>query len=135
MKGEEDLSYEEECGNGVVPVQMLAEVGGDKDAENYQRDDFLDHLQLHGAEAVSANAVGRHLEAVLEESNAPTDEDDLPQRFLTEAQVAVLGKGHEGVGDGEKNDGPHVKLNADGWSRVAELIQVEGRSEVRTGTQ
>jgi len=126
MKGEENRSYEEECGNGVVPAQMLAEVEGDKDSENYQRDDFLDHLQLHGAETVSAEAVGRHLEAVLEEGNAPTDEDDFPQRFVTEAQVSVPGKGHEDVGDGEKNDSPHVKLDADGRGRVAELIRVEG---------
>jgi hypothetical protein len=115
MKGEENRSYEEECGDGVVPAELLAEVEGDKDAENYQRDDFLDHLQLYGAEAISANAVGRHLEAVLEEGNAPTDEDDFPQRFMTEAQVPVPGKRHEDVGDDEKNDSPHAKLDANGW--------------------
>jgi hypothetical protein len=40
--------------------------------------------------------------------DAPTYQDDLPQRILAEFQVAVPGEGHEDVGEYEQNDGPHV---------------------------
>ena len=72
-----------------------------------QRDDLLDHLELDGREARRADAVGGHLEAVFEEGDAPADEDDLPQGVLAVFQVAVPGKGHEDVGEDEKNYCPH----------------------------
>ena len=91
----------------MIPAQMLAEVEGDEDAEDDQGDDFLNHLELDGGEAVGAKAIGRDLEAVLKEGNRPTDEDDLPERLMAKAEVAVPGKGHEDVGNGEKDYSPH----------------------------
>ena len=110
MEREEGRRNQAHSGRGVVPAQMLAEVEGDEDAEDHQGDDLLDHLELDEREAASTDAVGRHLEAVFEKSDAPTDENDLPQRLLAELQVAIPGEGHEDVGEGEKNDGPHIRI-------------------------
>jgi len=100
----------------MVPAQMLAEVESDEDTEDHQRDNLLDYLELDGREAIGAQAVGRHLKAVLKEGDGPTDQDDLPQRLVTEAEMAVPGEGHEDVGDDEQNDGPHDIL---GCGKVA----------------
>ena len=35
----------------MVPAQMFAEVVRDENAEDDQRDDLLNHLELHGREA------------------------------------------------------------------------------------
>jgi len=94
----------------MIPAQMLAKVEGHEDAEDRQRDNLLDHLELDRREVGCADAVGRYLKAVLEQCDAPTDEDDLPQRLVAESQVAVPGKGHEDVGEDEKNDGPHSQI-------------------------
>ena len=119
MEGEEDRAHQEEPGDGVIPAQMLAEVEGDKDAEDDQGDDFLNDLELDGREAVCSDAVGRNLEAVLEECNRPTDEDHLPERLVAKAEVTVPGKRHEDVGDGEKNYSPHMlMLDARRWGLV-----------------
>ena len=65
----------------MVPVQGLTleeEVGDD--AEDNQRDDFLDYLELHegkrAAVADKADAVGWYLTAVLEEGDAPGEGND-----------------------------------------------------------
>ena len=92
----------------MIPAQVLAEVEGDEDAEDDQGDDFLNDFELDGRKAVCAEAIGRDLEAVFKESNGPTDEDDLPERLLAKAEVAVPGKGHEDVGDGEKDYSTHI---------------------------
>jgi len=94
----------------MVPAQMLAEIKGDEDAEDDKRDDLLDYLELDGREMRRADAVGRHLKAVFEQSDGPTDEDHLPQRLLAELQVAVPGEGHEDVREDEKNNGPHNQI-------------------------
>ncbi len=110
MKCEEDRADEEEAGDGVIPAQVLAEVKGDEDAEDDQGDDFLNDFELDGREAVCAYAVGRDLEAILKEGNGPTDENDLPERFMAKAEVTVPGEGHEDVGDGEKDYSPHTPM-------------------------
>jgi len=107
VEDEEDRSDEAEGGSCVVPAQVLTEVEGDKDAEDDQGDDFLNDFELDGREPICAEAVSRYLKAVLEEGNAPTDEDDLPEGFLAKAKMAVPGEGHEDVGEDEKNDCPH----------------------------
>ena len=86
MKCEEDRTDEEEAGDGVIPAQVFAEVIGDEDAEDEQRDDFLNDFELDRREAVCADAIGRDLEAVLEEGNRPTDEDDLPERLMAKVR-------------------------------------------------
>jgi PLP dependent protein len=94
----------------MIPAQMLTEVEGNEDAEDDQRDDLLNYLELDRRKVSGADAVGRHLEAVFEQGDSPTDQDDLPKSFLAELQVAVPGEGHEDVGEDEKNDGPHNQI-------------------------
>jgi len=108
MEDEEDCRDQADPRGGVIPAQMLAEVEEGEDGEDDERNDLLNHLELDGRKAVGADAVGRHLEAVFEESDAPADQDDLPQRFLAEFQVAVPSEGHEDVGAGQEQNRSHV---------------------------
>jgi len=100
----------ENRGDAVVPAQMRAEVIRGEDGEDRQRDDFLNYFELHGRETAITDTVRGHLEAVLEEGNAPTDDDYLPQLLLPIFQVAVPGNGHKDVGADEEHDGPHLYL-------------------------
>ena len=94
---------------------MLTEVERDEDAEDDECDDFLNHLELDGAEVTGTDAVSAHLEAIFEESDHPAHEDDLPQGFATEPEVSVPGERHEDVGDYEKNDCPHLEFGRVGF--------------------
>ena len=73
-----DGTDDEEERQDVVPVQVGAlehDVGND--AEDGQRDALLNDLQLNEVEGTAilyeANAVGRHLTAVLKEGDAPRE--------------------------------------------------------------
>ena len=60
----------------MIPVEALSlEEETDDDSENSQRDDFLNHLQLHKGEGASvsneADAVGGYCKAVFNEGDAP----------------------------------------------------------------
>src|ERR1039458_8918545 len=114
VEDEEACRDQADPGGGVVPAQMLAEVEEGEDSEDDQRNDLLDDLELDGRKAVGAHAVGRHLEAVFEEGDAPADQDDLPKRFLAEFQVAIPGEGHEDVGEDEQDNSPHGRIGC-GW--------------------
>jgi len=120
MEGEEDCADEEARGDGVVPAQVLAEIEGDEDAEDDERNHFLNDLELHGGEAVCADAIGRDLEAVFKQGNGPTDEDHFPERLMAKAEVTVPGEGHEDVGDDEKDYCPHISI-LDAFCRGAVL--------------
>src|ERR1700722_7285212 len=92
VKCEEGRGDQEASCNGVIPAQVRAEIVSSEDAEYRERDDFLNHLELHGSEAAVADAVGRHLKAILKEGDTPADQDDLPKRLLPIFQVTVPGK-------------------------------------------
>ena len=112
----------------MIPAQVLAEVEGDEDAEDDQGDDFLNDFELDGRKAVCAEAIGGDLEAVLKEGNGPTDEDDLPERLVAEAEVSVPGKGHEDVGDGEKDYCDHISMLDAGGEGPVTGIELVGNS-------
>src|SRR5579859_5078048 len=103
MERKEDSADEEARGDSVIPAQMLAEIESNEDSEDNQRDHFLNDFELHGRESVCADAVGRDLEAIFKQSNGPADEDHFPERLVAKAEMTVPGKGHEDVGDGEKD--------------------------------
>jgi PLP dependent protein len=107
VKREEGRGDQKTSGNGVIPAQMRTEIEGGEDAEDGERDDFLNHLELDGRKTAVADAVCGNLEAILKEGDTPADQNDLPKRLLTILQVAVPGDGHEDVGADEKNNGPH----------------------------
>lgn len=83
--------------------------------EYHQGDDLLRDLELEAREAVGiTQPVCGHHQAVFEESDAPGDEDGLPERHAGILQVAVPGKGHEDVGSGKKKDrAEHVIKNVE----------------------
>ena len=95
---------------GVIPAKFLAEVGNRKDGEDGEGDDFLDGLELGGVEFIGTDAIRRHLKTVFEESDAPTSENNFPERFAAVFQVAVPGEGHEDVGNSEQKDRAHEKF-------------------------
>ena len=77
------------------------------DGKDEERDTLLHHFQLNQREgaaiAYEAHAVGRHLTAVLEEGNAPRENDDayewprLADACLAEFQMPIPSKRHEDV--------------------------------------
>lgn len=92
---------------GVVPFEFFAKIGDGENGENCERNDFLNRLELRRGKFVRADAVCRDLKAVFEKSDAPTCEDDFPERFAAIFQMTVPGEGHEDVGNGEKKDCAH----------------------------
>ena len=83
--------------------------------EYNERDDFLNHLELHQVEgaavAVEADAVGRHLATIFGKGDNPREQDDADERpmgryaRLLKFQVAVPSQGHEDVAADEQQDG------------------------------
>jgi hypothetical protein len=108
VKDEEDGKCDTTESRGVVPLYFLAEIEDREDGEDRESDDFLNGLQLRGAEFIRANAIRRNLEAVFEKSNSPAHQDHFPKSGSAEPEVAVPGKGHEDIRNGEKDDGSHV---------------------------
>src|SRR5882672_3481189 len=102
MKDEKYRKADASEARGVIPAEFFAEVGNRKDGEDGEGDDFLDGLELGGVEFIGTDAIRRHLKTVFEESNAPTSENNFPERFAAVFQVAVPGEGHENVGNCEK---------------------------------
>ena len=68
-------SYKAEGGCNVIPLHLHVKRHYREDNKHHQRDHLLQNLQLHERErttiAFKTNPVGRHLQAVLEERNAP----------------------------------------------------------------
>ena len=99
----------------MIPMQLLMledEVG--YQGEHHQRDALLDHLELHEVERTTvihkAEAVGRHLTAILEEGDGPREGDDQKQRpvgrdaRLLEAQMAIPGESHKHIAQNEQQN-------------------------------
>src|SRR5438094_3725 len=84
-------------GGEVIPMQLVAKVKGREDSEDGQRDHLLNHLELVRRKGLRTDPVGRHLQAVLKESDAPTDQDHQQQRYLAKLQMPVPRKGHKNV--------------------------------------
>ena len=97
MEHEEGSADEAAKGHCVVPVQSFAEVVDGEDSEDTEGDDLLDDFELGGRKGGRADAVGRDLQAVLEEGDAPADKDDFPERDIFVLEVSVPGDGHEDV--------------------------------------
>lgn len=89
----------------MIPTKFFAEIEKCKHAKNRQRNDFLDDLELERRVHGAAPTVGRNLETIFKESNAPAHHDDQPQRRTFKFQMPVPGEGHEGVGTDEQQDG------------------------------
>ena len=92
----------------MVPVEVFAlkHEGGD-DGEDGEGDNLLNHLQLDEGVWTTitheTQFVGRHLQGVLEEGDAPREDDHQPQGptvrdiHLLQLQVAVPSQRHEDI--------------------------------------
>lgn len=102
-----------------------------KNGENNEGDDLLDDFELPEVEGAAAFAVADtvcgDLEDVLEECDAPAEEDDCDKTDLAKSvglfqtQVTVPGEGHESVGNDEQKD----RQNA--FVHVAKKCAIIGR--------
>ena len=119
QEGEEDGEDDAEEGDDVVPVDGLSlEDEGDDDGEDGQGDDLLDDLELDEVEGTAVlgitYAVGRDREAVLEEGDAPGEQDDQYERpargdfHFAEFQMPVPGERHEDVRADKHQYGPNA---------------------------
>lgn len=111
---EVDRQYQAEETCEVVPAQGVRLHENQREQrEDRERDHFLDDFQLpdreRPAELRRPDAVGRNLEAVFEQGDAPAEEHDDHQseafEFGFEGDMPVPGQRHEGVGDDEQQYG------------------------------
>ena len=115
LKGKPHRQNKADEGRNMVPGELRAESGHREEDEDRERDHFLDDLEFKKRErtavAFKAEAVGRHLEGIFKERNAPREKDDRPdgperdELHVLELEVEVPGKRHEDVRDDEKTDG------------------------------
>ena len=74
-KNEINSGDEAEASDNVVPLDVHVKGNHREEDEHHQGDDLLQDLELHQREgttiALEANAVGRHLQAILEKGNTP----------------------------------------------------------------
>jgi hypothetical protein len=47
-------------------------------------------------------------EAILDKSDQPACQDDFPQSRIFVPEVAIPGKGHKDIGNGQEDDGAHA---------------------------
>ncbi len=108
-KDEEDGRYE------VIPSELQVEGDDGEDDEDNECENLLDDFELHEVErtavAVETNLIGRHLEAIFEKGDAPTDGNDgdegkvLKPFHFAELEVTIPCENHEDVGTKEESDG------------------------------
>jgi hypothetical protein len=108
LEYKEGCRYQAQSGGGVIPSKLGSEIEHGEDGEDAESDDFLYHLQLNGAEAFRADPVGRNLQAVFKESDAPAYEDHFPQSVLAVLQVSVPGNCHAYIRENEQYHCPHI---------------------------
>lgn len=97
----------------MVPAQGIAlDEQYSKECKDHQRDNLLNDLQLPKGEGASefcaTDAVGRYLEAVLKEGNAPTDKydsnDAVALKLRLEGYMAIPRQRHKDIGADEQSD-------------------------------
>ena len=94
----------------MIPTNFLVKIEKREHAKNRERDDFLDDLKLQRRIDRTAPAVGRHLEAVFKQRDAPAHEDDDEQRLVLELQMAIPRERHENVRASQQHDGQPAGL-------------------------
>jgi hypothetical protein len=97
-KGEKDRSDNQGVRDKIVPFHWRSKKSKGDDCENDQGDAFLKNFQLRHGPLLGANSVGRNLENIFKEGDAPAQEDHQPQSLVSEFQMPVPGEIHEDVG-------------------------------------
>jgi hypothetical protein len=114
VKHKEDGKSDTGKSRGVIPFQFLTEIQDRENRKHGQSDHFLNGLQLSRRKLIRSDTVCRDLKTVFEKSDTPTCEDDLPESLAAVFEMAIPGKGHEDIRDGEQQDGSHNYLRCDG---------------------
>ena len=100
-----DGENEEEEAYEVVPLQALVHEEHHEEGEYRERHHLLDNLQMPEGEGsamhLATDAVGRHLEAVLEERYAPANQHDGDHAILLQLRakgdMSIPRQGHKDV--------------------------------------
>lgn len=66
--------HQESC--DIIPLQILFQIENGEDTEYGQRDDFLNRLQFSRRELSVTDSIRRDLEAILDKSDHPADENN-----------------------------------------------------------
>ena len=122
-ENEIDREYQTDGGGKVIPLQRFVVKGyRGKEREYGERDNLLYDFELDERErtAVSAktDAVGGHLKTVLEKGDAPTEQNDRPQRpifkklELSQFQMSVPRECHKYIRYNQQQYGINSLHNA-----------------------
>jgi hypothetical protein len=107
LKSEEDRADDQHICDGDVPADGRVEKEKGDDREDNEGDAFLKDLQLRDGPFVGTDPISWYLKYVLKERQTPAGQNDNPKGLIFELEVAVPGKVHEGVRDGQENDRLH----------------------------
>jgi hypothetical protein len=118
FENDENCSHHQGKSQKIVPFQFRSEIKDGKNCEDGECDHFLNCFQLDNVEFVRANPIRGNLEAVFSERYDPAYENDFEDRRLAVFQMAVPGKSHENIGNGQKHDGSHARYAAAKVRRV-----------------
>jgi hypothetical protein len=92
----------------IIPPKRLSQVEIVEQQENHDRDHFGQDLKLDRRKSFITEPIGRHLKAILEKSDAPTDENDDPEWLRGVLQVTVPRECHKGVRNDQQQYWQHV---------------------------
>ena len=81
----------------MVPFQPLAQIEHGEYTKHHQRNNLLEDFKLGGRVHGIPPPVGRHLQAILEEGDAPACQDHNQERLGFVFQMPVPGDGHEEI--------------------------------------
>src|SRR5215471_21067133 len=105
-KDEVDGAHQTQSRPEEIELDRLLHVEDRERHEHAERDDLLHDLQLREIEHGVANPIGRHLQDVFEERDAPADENRNDQRTGAQvAQMRVPRERHEDVGADQQSCG------------------------------
>ncbi len=114
FENEVDCQHQEREADQVIQPQLCLKSKRREDDEHGEGDHLLYYFQLQQGEAATvtlkADAVGRHLEAILEKGDEPADQDHPDERqfaepaVLSQLQVAVPCQCHKDVGNDQQAD-------------------------------
>jgi hypothetical protein len=108
---EVDGAHHADRGPEEVELQRLVHVQQCERNENRQRDDLLHDLELPEREHRVADPVGRDLQQVFEQRDAPARQrGDPPRPALHVAQMRIPGEGHEQVRRGQQQCGDERRM-------------------------
>jgi hypothetical protein len=99
LENKENSRHDQRKANKIVPPQVFFQIKDGKDAEHSKGNDFLDRLELSGREHAVPDTIGRNLETIFKERDAPADQNDNEKRRAFVFQVAVPRKSHKDIGN------------------------------------